>query len=79
MAVMMMMMIMIIMMMVIWQINFFLAIFICNIVDHSLTSVEAIVLKRHWYRKKWLLRHNGRGFESKENSFEGDFKFLMHR
>ena len=40
-----------------------------NIVEHSLTLVEALVLKRYWYRKKWLLRNSGIGFESRENMF----------
>ena len=40
-----------------------------NIVEHALTLVEALVLKRYWYRKKWLVRNNGISFESRENMF----------
>ena len=41
--------------------------------------VEALVLKRYCNRKKWFLRNNGRGFESKENCLEGEFKLYVHR
>ena len=58
------------MMIMIWKTNFSSS---CNIVDHSLKLVEALVLKRYWYPKKWVMRNNGRGLESKENCFEGDF------
>ena len=54
------------MMIMIWKTNFSSS---CNIVDHSLKLVEALVLKRYWYRKKWFLRNNGRGFERERNLF----------
>ena len=50
-----------------------------NAVERSLNLVEALVFKRYWYRKKWFLQNNGRGFESRENSSEGDLKLFMHR
>ena len=50
-----------------------------NAVEHSLTLVEALGSKRYWYRKKYFLRINERGFESRENCFEADFKLFMHR
>ena len=50
-----------------------------NAVEHSLTLVEALVFKRYWYRKKWFLRNNERGFEGRENCFEADFELFMHR
>ena len=50
-----------------------------NAVKHSLTLVEVLVFKCYWYRKKWFLRNNERGFEGRENCFEADFKLFMHR
>ena len=48
--------------------------------DDDGNIVEALVLlKRYCNRKKWFLRNNGRGFESKENCVEGEFKLYMHR
>ena len=47
--------------------------------DDDGNIVEVLVLKRYCNRKKWFLRNNERGFESKENCFEREFKLYMHR